>query len=398
MTAHAEKAARFLALHREDRPLLLANAWDVGSAKLLASLGYQALATTSGGYAASLGRLDYGVTREESLAHAAALVAATDVPVSADLEECFAVDSAGVAETVRLALDVGLAGCSIEDWDPREQQLYDVGEAAERVAVAAAAAHAGDVHLVLTARAENYLRGNPDVNDTISRLRAYQAAGADVLYAPALDRPEDLRELLAAVERPVNVLARRGTPPVAELAELGVKRISVGSGFAFAAYGAAIQVASELMSDGTYSFTDLSSAGAKAARTAFASLRAFSGGGSGGRLDDTGDVVARDLPGGGVDAVERVDRRDRHHQGRQLRLGVVAGGIVPDLVRHRVGPVGQPGGRLGERERRTLGIAEVRRLAPRGDEMGALAALAHVFELARVDVHAHAAAVDLASA
>jgi 2-methylisocitrate lyase-like PEP mutase family enzyme len=271
MTAHAEKAARFLALHREDRPLLLANAWDVGSAKLLASLGYQALATTSGGYAASLGRLDYGVTREESLAHAAALVAATDVPVSADLEECFAVDSAGVAETVRLALDVGLAGCSIEDWDPREQRLYDVGEAAERVAVAAAAAHAGDVHLVLTARAENYLRGNPDVNDTISRLRAYQAAGADVLYAPALDRPEDLRELLAAVERPVNVLARRGTPPVTELAELGVKRISVGSGFAFAAYGAAIQVASELMSDGTYSFTDLSSAGAKAARTAFAS-------------------------------------------------------------------------------------------------------------------------------
>ena len=270
MTTHAEKAARFLALHREDRPLPMANAWDVGSAKLLASLGYQALATTSGGYAASLGRLDYGVTREESLAHAAALVAATEVPVSADLEECFAVDSAGVAETVRLALDAGLAGCSIEDWDPREQQLYGVGEAAERVAAAAEAAHAGDVHLVLSARAENYLRGNPDVNDTIARLQAYQAAGADVLYAPALDRPEDLRELLAAVQRPVNVLARRGTPPVAELAELGVKRISVGSGFAFAAYGAALQVASELMSDGTYSFTDLSSAGAKAARAAFA--------------------------------------------------------------------------------------------------------------------------------
>jgi 2-methylisocitrate lyase-like PEP mutase family enzyme len=270
MTTHADKAARFLELHREDRPLLLANAWDVGSAKLLASLGYQALATTSSGYAASLGRLDYGVTREESLAHAAALVAATDVPVSADLEECFAVDTAGVAETVRLALDAGLAGCSIEDWDPREQRLYDVGEAAERVAAAAEAAHAGDVHLVLTARAENYLRGNPDVNDTIARLQAYQEAGADVLYAPALDRPEDLRELLAAVDLPVNVLARRGTPPVAELAGMSVKRISVGGGFAFAAYGAALQVASELMSDGTYSFTDLSTAGAKAAHTAFA--------------------------------------------------------------------------------------------------------------------------------
>jgi 2-methylisocitrate lyase-like PEP mutase family enzyme len=270
MTTHAEKAAYFLDLHREDRPLLLANAWDVGSAKLLASLGYHALATTSSGYAASLGRLDYGVTRGEALAHAAALVAATDVPVSADLEECFAVDSTGIAETMRLALDAGLAGCSIEDWDPREQRLYEVDEAAERVATAAEAAHAGDVHLVLTARAENHLRGNPDVSDTIARLQAYEAAGADVLYAPALDRPEDLREMLAAVDLPVNVLARRGTPPVAELAEMGVRRISVGGGFAFAAYGAALQVASEMMSDGTYSFTDLSTAGAKAARAAFA--------------------------------------------------------------------------------------------------------------------------------
>ncbi|HXW59109.1 MAG TPA: isocitrate lyase/phosphoenolpyruvate mutase family protein [Solirubrobacteraceae bacterium] len=270
MTTHADKAAGFLELHHEDRPLLLANAWDVGSAKLLASLGYHALATTSSGFAASLGRLDYAVTRAESLAHAAGLVAATDVPVSADLEDCFATDSAGVAETVRLALDTGLAGCSIEDWNPREQRLYEVGEATERVAAAAEAAHAGEVHLVLTARAENHLRGNPDVNDTIARLQAYQEAGADVLYAPALERPEDLRELLAAVDRPINVLARRGTPPVAELAGLGVKRISVGGGFAFAAYGAAVRVASELMSDGTYGFTDLSTAGATAARAAFA--------------------------------------------------------------------------------------------------------------------------------
>lgn len=270
MTTQAEKAAHFLALHRESRPLLLANAWDVGSAKMLASLGYQALATTSSGYAASLGRLDYGITREESLAHAAMLVSATNVPVSADLEECFAVDTDGVAETVRLALDAGLAGCSIEDWNPREQRLYDVGEATERVAAAVEAAHAGDLHLVLTARAENYLRGNRDLVDTIERLQAYQGAGADVLYAPALDRPEDLRELLAAVDRPVNVLARRGSPPVAELADMGVKRISVGGGFAFAAYGAALQVAGELMSDGTYGFAELSAAGAKAANTAFA--------------------------------------------------------------------------------------------------------------------------------
>jgi 2-methylisocitrate lyase-like PEP mutase family enzyme len=269
MSTQAEKAARFLELHRGERPLLLANAWDVGSAKLLASLGFQALATTSSGYAASLGRLDYAVTREESLAHAAALVAATDVPVSADLEECFALDAAGVVETVRLALDAGLAGCSIEDWDPREQRLYDIDAAAERVAAAAEAAHAGPVRFVLTARAENHLRGNPDVRDTIARLQAYERAGADVLYAPALDRPDDLRELLAAVELPVNVLARAATPPVAELAALGVKRISVGGGFAFAAYAGALAAAGELLDEGTYGFAERSAAGAKAARAAF---------------------------------------------------------------------------------------------------------------------------------
>ena len=269
MTTQAEKDARLLELHRGERPLLLANAWDAGSAKLLAALGFQALATTSSGYAASLGRLDYGISREEALAHAAALAAATDLPVSADLEECFALDAAGVAETVRLALDAGLAGCSIEDWDPREQRVYDIDVATERVAAAAAAAHAGSVRLVLTARAENHLRGNPDVRDTIARLKAYEQAGADVLYAPGLELPEDLRELLAAVALPVNVLARAATPPVAELAELGVKRISVGGGFAFAAYGAAVKVAGELLGEGTYGFTELSAPGAKAARTAF---------------------------------------------------------------------------------------------------------------------------------
>ncbi len=266
----SDKAARFLTLHQQEHPLLLANAWDLGSARLLASLGFQALATTSSGYAASLGRLDYGVSREEALAHAAALAAATDVPLSADLENGFATEPEGVADTMRLALDAGLAGCSVEDWNPAEERLYDRDEATERVAAAAEAAHTGPVRLVLTARAENHLRGNPDVRDTIARLQAYQQAGADVLYAPALDRPEDLHELLAAVDLPVNVLARRGTPTVAQLAALGVKRISVGGSFAYAAYGAAVEAARELLSEGTYDFTERSAAGAKAARMAFA--------------------------------------------------------------------------------------------------------------------------------
>jgi 2-methylisocitrate lyase-like PEP mutase family enzyme len=270
MNDRADKAARFLALHHQERPLLLANAWDAGSAKLLASLGFQALATTSSGYAATLGRLDYSIGREEALAHVAALVAATDVPVSADFEDGFAADPAGVAETVHLALDAGLAGCSVEDWSAAEGRLYDMDAAAERVVAAAEAAHAGPVRLVLTARAENHLRGNPDLRDTIARLQAYQQAGADVLYAPGLDRPEDIRELLASVDLPVNVLVRPGTPPVAELAALGVKRVSVGGAFAFAAYAAALEVAGELLRDGTYGFTELSAVGARAARAAFA--------------------------------------------------------------------------------------------------------------------------------
>jgi 2-methylisocitrate lyase-like PEP mutase family enzyme len=268
-TEEASKAARFLELHRGEQPLLLANAWDIGSAKLLAALGFSSLASTSGGYAASLGRLDYSVSREEALAHAAALAAATDVPVSADFEDGFAADAAGVAETVRLAIDAGLAGCSVEDWSAAEQRLFGIEEATERVAAAAEAAHSGPVHLVLTARAENYLRSNPDLGDTIARLQAYERAGADVLYAPALDRPEDLRELLAAVDLPVNVLARAAAPPVAELAALGVKRISVGGGFAYAAYGAALEVAGELLSAGTYGFTEYAAVGGKAARAAF---------------------------------------------------------------------------------------------------------------------------------
>jgi 2-methylisocitrate lyase-like PEP mutase family enzyme len=265
-----DKAARFLALHERERPLLLANAWDVGSAKLLASLGFQALATTSGGYAATLGRLDYSVSREEAVAHAAALVEASDLPVSADFENGFADDPEGVTETIRLALEIGLAGCSLEDWSGAEGRLYGAEEAAERVAAAAQAAHAGPVELVLTARAENYLRGKPDLGETIARLQAYQEAGADVLYAPALDRPQDIRQLVASVDRPVNVLARPDVPTVAELAALGVKRVSVGGAFAYAALGAAANAARELLNQGTYGYWEMTAAGAEAVRAAFA--------------------------------------------------------------------------------------------------------------------------------
>jgi 2-methylisocitrate lyase-like PEP mutase family enzyme len=271
LTDHAEKARRFLALHQGDRPLLMPNPWDPGSARLLASLGFQALATTSAGFAATLGRLDGSVTREEAMAHAASMVQATDLPVSADLENAFGDEPAAVADTVRLALEAGLAGCSVEDFTGREDApIYDAGLAAERVAAAAAAAHDGPVPLVLTARAENYLHGRPDLDDTIARLQAYQEAGADVLYAPGLRRLEDIRQVVAAVDRPVNVLAVPGAPSVSELAAAGVGRISVGGAFAFAALGAVVDAARELIDQGTYAYWELAGTGAKAARAAFA--------------------------------------------------------------------------------------------------------------------------------
>ncbi len=263
-------AERFMALHGEDQPLLLPNPWDRGSARLLASLGFQALATTSGGFAATLGRLDGGVSRDEALGHAREIVAATDLPVSADLENCFADDPAGVAETVAMALDAGLAGCSIEDYSRRpDDPIYEFSHAGERVAAAAEAAHCGPVHMVVTARAENYLHGRDDLEDTISRLQAYQAAGADVLYAPGLTRIDDIRQVVSAVERPVNVLALPTVPSVAELAAAGVRRISVGSAFAYAALGAVVSAAKELQDQGTYQFWSVAGAGARAARKAF---------------------------------------------------------------------------------------------------------------------------------
>jgi 2-methylisocitrate lyase-like PEP mutase family enzyme len=270
MTRRADRTERFLALHQGERPLLLPNPWDRGSAKLFASLGFEALATTSSGSAATLGRLDGSVTREEALAGAGAIVEATDLPVSADLENGFADDPEGVAETLRLALVTGLAGASIEDYSGREDKpIYDVKLAAERVAAAAEVAHGGPSRLVLTARAENHLHGVTDLSDTIARLQAYQEAGADVLFAPGLSRLEDIRLLVTSVDRPVNILARPGVPSVPELAAAGVRRVSVGGAFAFAALGAAVEAARELIDEGTYGYLKQAGVGLQSARAAF---------------------------------------------------------------------------------------------------------------------------------
>jgi 2-methylisocitrate lyase-like PEP mutase family enzyme len=264
----AASAREFLELHRPGTPLLMANAWDLGSARLLAAAGFRALATTSSGLAASVGRLDYGISREDALAHAAVLCEGVDVPVSADLEDCYPEEPGSVAETVARARAAGLAGCSIEDWDPIAERIRSLEDAAERVAVAVAAAHDNEVRLVLTARAENHLHGNPDPDDTIARLRAYQEAGADVLYAPGLDATEELRRLIAAVELPVNVLIRASTPAIPELAALGVARVSVGGAFAFAAYAAAVCAGRELLEQGTHGYTADSAEGMRLVREA----------------------------------------------------------------------------------------------------------------------------------
>jgi 2-methylisocitrate lyase-like PEP mutase family enzyme len=261
---------RFLSLHRAAGPLLMPNPWDRGAARLLESLGFEALATTSSGFAATLGRLDGHVTRDEAIAHSADMVDAVDVPVSADLENCFADEPAGVAETVRLAIEAGLAGSSVEDYSGRgSDTIYDPGLAAERVVAAAEAAHSGQRKLVLTARAENHIHGRDDLADTIARLQSYQEAGADVLFAPGVRDLETIRELVSSVDLPVNVLALPGMPSVSELAEAGVSRISVGGAFAFAAYGAAAAAGHELLESGTYGYWETAGAGAKVVHEAF---------------------------------------------------------------------------------------------------------------------------------
>jgi 2-methylisocitrate lyase-like PEP mutase family enzyme len=257
-TPAAERAERFRALHVPGTPLLMPNAWDIGSAALFASLGFEAIATTSGGFAATRGRLDGAMTKDEVLAHAAELAGAVDVPVSADLENCFAHEPEGVAATITAAAASGLAGGSVEDFTgDRDDPIYELPQAAERVRAAAEAAHGGPIPFVLTARAENYLHGRKDLGDTIARLQAFQEAGADVLFAPRVVDPGELRQLLSSVDLPVSVLVLPGAPDVAELAALGVSRISVGGAIAVAAYGAAINAVTELRDKGTCGYWDL---------------------------------------------------------------------------------------------------------------------------------------------
>jgi 2-methylisocitrate lyase-like PEP mutase family enzyme len=258
MPPQAERVERFQALHVPGQPLLMPNAWDVGSAVLFESLGFEALATTSGGFAASRGRLDGAMTRTEVLGHCYELTNAVSVPVSADLENCFADEPAGVAATIVDALGAGLAGGSVEDFTrDKRNPIYELGHAAERVRAAAEAAHSGPTPLVLTARAENYLHGRVDLADTIARLQAYQEAGADVLFAPRVVEPAELRQLLSAVDRPVNVLLVPGAPTVDQLAELGVSRISIGGAVAAASYGYAIEAVRQLRETGTANYWDL---------------------------------------------------------------------------------------------------------------------------------------------
>jgi 2-methylisocitrate lyase-like PEP mutase family enzyme len=256
------RAARFLALHRPGQPLLQPNAWDAGSARILEALGFEAIATTSSGFAATLGRTDGSATKEEVLDHCARLAAAVRIPVSADTENGFTDHPAGVAETVRQVAATGVAGCSIEDFTRRrDDPVYEPALAVERVAAAAEAAHRGPHRLVLTARAENHLHGRDDVADTISRLQAYQEAGADVLFAPGIFALEDIRAVVSSVDRPLNVLVRPGTPPVVELAQAGVARISVGGALAYAAYAQLVDSARELKEHGRYGYLEQAAAG-----------------------------------------------------------------------------------------------------------------------------------------
>ena len=254
----------FRRLHRGDGILLLPNAWDVGSARILQQLGFSAVATTSSGSAAARGLLDGGLDRDTALAHGVELARAVDVPVSADLENCFADDPAGVAETITLAAESGLAGVSVEDWSG--DAIYPRALAADRVRAAVEAA-AGRV--VVTARAENHFRGVDDLDDTIARLVEFQRAGADVLFAPGIRTTEHIRAVVESVELPVNVLLVPGVPAVPELAELGVRRVSVGGAFAFAAYASLTDAARELQGGRNLSFLQRAGRGREVARQAF---------------------------------------------------------------------------------------------------------------------------------
>lgn len=258
----AEKALRFRALHERPGAFVIPNPWDAGTARILTRLGFEALTTTSAGLAFVLGRRDGdgSVSREEALANARAIVEATDLPVAADLENGYGHAPRDAAETIRLAgVSAGLVGASIEDasGDPA-RPIYDFQHAVERVAAAAEAARALSFPFTLVGRAENYLHGRPDLDDTIRRLQAFEAAGADVLFPPGLTTAEEIRTVCSAVRKPVNVvMGLKGAPfSVAELAALGVRRISVGSALCRAALGAFVRAAREMRESGTFRFAD----------------------------------------------------------------------------------------------------------------------------------------------
>jgi 2-methylisocitrate lyase-like PEP mutase family enzyme len=250
----AERRAQFRELHERERLFVMPNPWDAGSAKLLQSSGFEALATTSAGFAWSLGKLDQQVSRDELVAHVAEISEASTLPLNVDSERCYPDDPGGVAQTVRLLAGAGAAGCSIEDYDPASDAIVDVGLAAQRVAEAAEAAHALPEPLVLTGRAENHLHGVDDLDDTIARLQAYRDAGADVVYAPGLTDLGDIETVVEAVQVPLNVLALPSAPPLESLAAAGVRRVSTGSLLASAAYAALVAGAHELLGPGTSSY------------------------------------------------------------------------------------------------------------------------------------------------
>ncbi|HEV3329010.1 MAG TPA: isocitrate lyase/phosphoenolpyruvate mutase family protein [Acidimicrobiales bacterium] len=245
---HDTARARFRLLH-ESGTFTMPNAYDEGSARLLADLGFEAVATTSSGHAATLGRRDMTVTRDELVAHAAALARATALPLSVDAEQCFPDEAGGVAGTVERLAEAGAAGCSIEDWDPRAARIEPLEVATARVAEAAPAASAAG--MVLTARAENLLRGVDDLDDTIARLGAYRDAGAGCVYAPGLVDADAIRRVVVEVGAPLNVLLLRGGPSRDALAGIGVRRLSVGGWLAFVAYGAMVRAATHLRDEGT---------------------------------------------------------------------------------------------------------------------------------------------------
>jgi 2-methylisocitrate lyase-like PEP mutase family enzyme len=251
----ASPRARFRELHAREALFVMPNPWDAGSARLLASCGFEALATTSAGFAWSLGKADQTVTRAELVAHVAVVAEATPLPLNVDSERCYPNDPGGIAETVAMLAAAGAAGFSIEDYDPATDRIDEVGLAAERVAEAAESAHGLADPMVVTGRAENHIRGVDDLDDTIARLVAYRDAGADCVYAPGLATIEQVRAVVDALGVPVNVLALAGGPSVQELAAAGVRRVSTGGALARFSYGALLEAAHELLAQGTSAYS-----------------------------------------------------------------------------------------------------------------------------------------------